>query len=92
MLTRTYVIVAKPNAHEQMLLRDFVQAVNAKEYDKAVGILWDLATNSRVAVERSQHYGAWYCEVVRNPRRRHVVLKSCARRWSREIERNTVTC
>jgi hypothetical protein len=86
MLNRTFVIVAKPNAHEQILLRDFVKAVNARQYDKAVEILWDLATNPRVAVERSQSYGAWYCEANRNPRRRHIVLQNCARRWSREIE------
>jgi hypothetical protein len=85
MLTRTYVIVAKPNAHEQMLLRDFVEAVNAKEYDKAVQILWDLTTSPNIAVEHSQHYGAWYHEIISKPHRRHLILKERARRWSREI-------
>jgi hypothetical protein len=86
MLSQIFVIAARPNAHEQMLLRNFVEAVNARQYDKANDILWDLATDSRVAVERSQSYVAWYCEATRNPRRRHIVLKNCARRWSREIE------
>ncbi|MEM3007298.1 MAG: hypothetical protein QXY15_04485 [Candidatus Nitrosotenuis sp.] len=86
MLTRTYVIVARPNAHEQLLLRDFVEAVNEKRYDNAIETLWELATAPQIAVERAQYYGAWYSDIVNKPRRRHIILKNCARRWSREIE------
>jgi hypothetical protein len=84
-----YVIVTDNEDDEHTLLQNFVEAVNTKQYDKAMNILWELAIS--LPNHRARYYCRWYDRCIRckenlqDPRHYHAALEECARECSSRI-------